>query len=159
MKFFIAGIMQGSILDVALHDQNYRSLIKNALLKAFPSSEVYDPLERNQDSLFYTYEYGKMVFLNHNKMCGTDIDALVAYIPEASMGTAIEIWEAWKNNKFVVIISPMKSNWVVKYLSDAVYSSLEDFLIDLENGKISQLMSNRTVRNGERESFGPPAEV
>ncbi|MGN0911628.1 MAG: hypothetical protein ACI4NV_09490 [Thermoguttaceae bacterium] len=159
MKFFIAGIMQGSILDVALHDQNYRSLIKNALLKAFPSSEVYDPLERNQDSLFYTYEYGKTVFLNHNKMCGTEIDALVAYIPEASMGTAIEIWEAWKNNKFVVVISPMKSNWVVKYLSDVVYNSLEDFLIDLENGKISQLISNRTVRNGERESFGPSAEV
>ena len=66
MKFFIAGIMQGSILDAALHNQNYRSIIKNALLKAFPSSEVYDPLERNQDSLFYTYEYGKTVFLNHN---------------------------------------------------------------------------------------------
>ena len=159
MKFFIAGIMQGSILDAALHNQNYRSIIKNALLKAFPSSEVYDPLERNQDSLFYTYEYGKTVFLNHNKMCGTEIDALVAYIPEASMGTAIEIWEAWKNNKFVVVISPMKSNWVVKYLSDVVYNSLEDFLIDLENGKISQLMSNRTVRNRERESFEPPAQV
>ncbi len=151
--------MQGSIRDVSLHDQNYRSLLKNALLKAFPASEVYDPLERNQDSLFYTYEYGKTVFLNHNKMCGTEIDALIAYVPEASMGSAIEIWEAWKNNKFVAVISPMKSNWVVKYLSDVIYETIEDFLKDLENGTIRQLISGRISLDGKRESLEPSAEV
>lgn len=94
MKFFIAGIMQGSKTDLALHVQDYRQLIKESLSKAFPDAVVYDPLEYNKDSLTYNYKTGKKVFLAHNRMCGTEFDVLVAFVPEATMGTAIELWEA-----------------------------------------------------------------
>ena len=102
--------MQGSIVQEAIHSQDYRAEIKQALAEAFPEADVYDPFERNKDSLFYSPEEGKKTFLGHNRMCGTEIDVLVAFVPEASMGTAIEIWEAWRNGALILTISPMASN-------------------------------------------------
>ena len=58
MKFFIAGVMQGSNIGLELHGQNYRDEIKTALLRAFPDADVYDPFERNQNSLLYDDETG-----------------------------------------------------------------------------------------------------
>lgn len=150
MKFFLAGIMQGSKTDVALHKQNYRDLLKETLQKTFPDAEVYDPFECNKNSLFYTPEQGKKVFLNHNRMCGTDIDVLIAFIPEASMGTAIEIWEAWQNGAIVISISPMATNWVVKFLSDAVYPDMDAFQAALDSGEIATLLCSRTPRETQR---------
>lgn len=150
MKFFIAGIMQGSKTEAVLHQQNYREELKIALKRAFPTSDVYDPLEQNQKSLFYTPEVGKSVFMTHNKMCGTEIDALVAFIPEASMGTAIEIWEAWKNGAVILTITPLSLNWVVKFLSDAVYPNMEAFLKALDSGEIAQIIEKSIPRATKR---------
>lgn len=44
------------------------------------------------------------------------------------MGSAVEMWMAHQNNVPIVTISPMKANWVVKLLSKAVYTDLEEFL-------------------------------
>ena len=60
-------------------------------------------------------------------MCGTEIDLLIAYVPEASMGTAVEMWEAWKNGAVIISISGMTRNWVVRYLSHRIYPDLESF--------------------------------
>lgn len=150
MKFFIAGIMQGSKTDVALHTQNYRDQLKKGLQKSFFDAEIYDPFECNKNSLFYTPEQGKKVFLTHNRMCGTDIDVLIAFVPEASMGSAIEIWEAWQNGAIVITISPMITNWVVKFLSDAVYPDMEAFQEALNSGEITELLNIRTPRSTKR---------
>lgn len=150
MNFFIAGIMQGSKINVELHQQNYRNHIKEKLLQIFPDSNVYDPFECNKNSLFYSSEMGKKVFLTHNRMCGTEIDVLVAFAPEATMGTAIEIWEAWKNGAIIITVSPMVTNWVVKFLSDAVYPDMEAFNIALDSGEIHALLEKRTPRKYKR---------
>lgn len=150
MKFFIAGIMQGSKTDVSLHGQNYRDALKESLQKAFPDSVVYDPFERNKDSLYYAPETGRRVFLTHNQMCGSEIDVLVAFVPEASMGTAIEIWEAWKNGALVLTISPMATNWAVKFLSDAVYPDLDSFQAALDSGEIARFIAEATPRSVKR---------
>jgi hypothetical protein len=55
------------------------------------------------------------------------VDVLVAYVPEASMGTAIEMWEAHHAGVQVLTISPMAENWVVKLLSSRVFPTLEAF--------------------------------
>ena len=146
MKFFIAGVMQGSKIGLELHDQNYRERLKTAISQAFPNSSVYDPFERNKDSLFYTPEAGKKVFLAHNKMCGTEVDVLIAFVPVASMGTAIEIWEAWQNGAVVLAISPLVENWAVKFLSDALYPDLETFLQQLDSGEIARLLKKHRPR-------------
>ena len=150
MKFFIAGIIQGSKTEASIHRQNYRDEIKTALNAAFPDSDIYDPLSGNENSLSYTPEVGKSVFMTHNKLCGTDVDVLVAYVPEASMGTAVEIWEAWKNGAVVLTITPLTLNWVVKFLSDAVYPNLDAFFNALESGEIKNLVENRKPRATKR---------
>jgi hypothetical protein len=150
MKIFIAGIMQGSKIGLELHSQDYRKQLKSALTRAFPNSTIYDPFESNRNSLYYTPEMGKKVFLTHNRMCGTEIDVLIAFVPEASMGTSIEIWEAWKNGAVVLTISPLSSNWAVKFLSDAIYPNLESFLQQLGSGEISRLIEQRRPRSTKR---------
>ncbi len=140
MKFFIAGIMQGSLIDPKLHTQNYRSLLTEWIQESLEGAEVYDPLAGHNDSIEYNETQGKRTFYNHNRMCGNDIDVLVAYAPEASMGTAIEMWEAYRNRKIVITISPMAHNWVVKFCSHLVLDSLDDFQAALQDRSIQQLI-------------------
>lgn len=140
MKFFIAGIMQGSLVDLKLHTQNYRALLTEWIQNSFDDADVYDPLAGHNDSVDYDETTGKRTFYNHNRMCGHDIDVLIAYAPEASMGTAIEMWEAYRNRKIVITISPMAHNWVIKFCSHMVFDSLEDFQAALQNRSIEQLI-------------------
>tara|TARA_B100000519_G_scaffold203020_2_gene223644 strand:- start:1320 stop:1784 length:465 start_codon:yes stop_codon:yes gene_type:complete len=141
MKFFIAGIMQGSLIDPKLHTQNYRTLLSQWITDAFTEAKVYDPLTGHNDSIDYDDTTGKRTFYHHNHMCGHEIDILIAFAPEASMGTAIEMWEAYRNRKIVITISPMAHNWVVKFCSHMVLESLEDFQAALQNNSIQQLIS------------------
>ena len=137
MKIFLAGIMQGSLQSPEMHDQDYRSRLRGTLPTYLPEYEVYDPLEFHAESIGYADQKGRGVFLHHNKMCA-EIDLLIASVPEASMGTAIEMWEAWRHNKLVISISPLKHNWAVKYLSHIVFEQESDFFKALQNGTLRQ---------------------
>lgn len=55
-------------------------------------------------------------------------DLLIAYLPSASMGTAIEIWNAFNSNKPVIVISPLNLNWVIRFCADKICESIEDFV-------------------------------
>lgn len=135
MKIFLAGIMQGSHRAAALHDQNYRGRLKELLEHHLPAAEVYDPLADHQNSLDYDDERGRAVFMRHNQLC-TQIDVLLAFVPEASMGTAIEMWEAYRHGRVVLAISPLEHNWAVKYLSHHVYGDLAAFEQALAAGEV-----------------------
>ena len=137
MRIFLAGIMQGSLRSASMHDQDYRSNLRDTIPQYLPEYEIYDPLEFHAKSLSYETRQGQNVFLHHNKMCG-EIDLLIAFVPEASMGTAIEMWEAWRHDKLVVTISPLKHNWAVKYLSHIVFEQESDFFEALQNGNLRQ---------------------
>jgi hypothetical protein len=43
MRFFLAGIMQGSHLGAVLHNQDYRGRIKSLVAEHFPGADIYDP--------------------------------------------------------------------------------------------------------------------
>ena len=144
MKFFLAGIMQGSLAEPELHAQDYRPHLKKLLLQQFPDAEVYDPLENHSGSIDYDDQVGRMVFFNHNFMC-RDIDVLIAFVPEASMGTAIEMWEAYQHGVTVLTISPLAVNWAVKFLSHAIYPDLETFESALESGAVQKLIEERKI--------------
>jgi hypothetical protein len=126
MRIFIAGIMQGSHAKAAIHDQEYRTRIVSLLSTVFPEAEIYDPRAKHKRSLEYKEATGREVFFRHNLMC-REIDLLLAYLPEASMGTAIEMWEAYQHGAIVVSISPLKHNWAVKYLSHILYRDIAEF--------------------------------
>ena len=59
MRFFLAGIMQGSHLAATLHNQDYRERIKRLLAEHFPDADVYDPLADHTDSLNYDDDRGR----------------------------------------------------------------------------------------------------
>ena len=139
MRFFLAGIMQGSHLGTVLHNQDYRGRIKAVLAKHFPDAEVYDPLADHRDSLNYDEARGREVFFFHNRLC-REIDVLLAFVPEASMGTAIEMWEAHEHGRVVLAISPLKHNWAVKFCSHALYPDVESFEIALASGQVADVI-------------------
>jgi hypothetical protein len=58
------------------------------------------------------------------------VDLVVSFIPEASMGSAIEMWQAYCAGIPIVTISDLTNNWVVKLLSTKIYTSLDEFVDD-----------------------------
>jgi hypothetical protein len=135
MQIFLAGIMQGSHLGAVMHHQGYRSRLRELLQKHLPEANVYDPLADHEQSLDYEPDQGRAVFLHHNQMC-SKTDVLMAFVPEASMGTAIEMWEAWKNGRIVISISPLSHNWAVRFCSHLLYPDVESFETDLASDEL-----------------------
>ncbi len=137
MRFFIAGIMQGSHTVNHMHDQDYRKRIAELLEEHFPGAEIYDPLAGHKTSLNYDKLTGREVFFRHNQMC-REVDVLLAFLPEASMGTAIEMWEAHQHGAAVLSISPMIHNWAVKFLSHGLYADESEFVAALQSGDVAR---------------------
>jgi hypothetical protein len=137
MKIFLAGIMQGSHLGAVLHNQDYRTRLKQQLEACLPEAEVYDPLADHSNSLEYDAQKGREVFFYHNDLCGK-VDVVVAFVPEASMGTAIEMWEAHSHGRVVLTISPLSHNWAVRFLSDEIYPDTETFERALASGAVAK---------------------
>lgn len=153
MKFFLAGIMQGSHRGAVLHDQDYRGRLRDLLQKHLPGADVYDPLADHGQSLGYGEAKGRQVFFHHNRMCG-ETDVLLAFVPEATMGTAIEMWEAYRHGRIVVCISPLVHNWAVKFLSHLVYGEVAALEADVASGQFAQRLGE--IRQ-QLDSAGVPA--
>jgi hypothetical protein len=125
-KIFISGVIQGSSQDNAIHSQEYRKEIRAILADVFPEAEIYDPFDGHENSVDYNDEKGRATFMNHlEHVCNSNL--LVAYLPHASLGTAIEIWESHKRGIPVWTISPMKTNWVVRFCSDMIFDDIKSF--------------------------------
>ena len=148
MRFFLAGIMQGSFVEPLVHNQDYRPRIKPLLHAHFPAAEVYDPRADHAESIEYDDVTGRRVFFHHNKLC-REIDVLLAFVPEASMGTAIEMWEAYQHGAAVIAISPLMHNWAVKFLSHALYADVAEFETALKSGRVASQIAE-VLRGGTR---------
>jgi hypothetical protein len=138
MRVFIAGIMQGSRTDTDIDAQDYRTRIGQILRTALPGVEVVDPLALHPDSVSYTPEKAKQTLIELVTLTG-QMDALVAYVPSASMGTALEMWHAYRHNVPVYTISPMTSNWVIRSLSTEVFDTLAAFAAFVADGGLGSL--------------------
>lgn len=139
-NIFLAGIIQGSIADAAIHDQDYRARIKAIIADALPEAAVYCPVENHPASLDYDDDQGRRVFEQHVWMA-RDSDLVVAYLPSASMGTAIEMWEAHRKGTPIVAITPLAVNWVVRFLCDLVVADLEEFEAAARDGRLAGLLN------------------
>jgi hypothetical protein len=139
VKVFIGGIMQGSRLDRFIDDQDYRRVIAEAIHARHPEVEVVDPNELHPDGVDYGDEQAKETLLQLFELAG-QADLVVAYAPEASMGTAIEMWQAFQAGAPVVAISPMEANWVVRHLSTAILPDLDAFCSWVAGGGLDKLI-------------------
>ena len=157
MRIFLAGIMQGSHRMAVLHDQQYRGRLRELLVAHLPEADVYDPLADHPKSLEYGDDKGRDVFFFHNRLC-REVDVVLAFVPEATMGTAIEMWEAHTHGRLVVTISPLTHNWAVRFLSNIVYASEEQFEVELISGalarRIAELQQQKSAGAGVA---APPA--
>lgn len=167
LTFFISGTIQGSRYGIESADQSYRSVLQNVILKYYPNSIIYCPLEILRKRFSATLDQAVTAYkqetttkiLESSKYSSTvseirsafaDIvklaaraDVLVAYLPghEASMGTAMEMWSAYSNDRVLITISSMFQNLAVVSTSALVIPSIEDFDRFLASGGLESLIN------------------
>jgi hypothetical protein len=126
MKIFFAGIIQGSKQGEQVHSQSYRDEVKSYILSHHPDWEVFDPVDGHEESVYYDDDQAREVFFGHLDIVQS-CDLLIAFLPEASMGTAIEMLEAYNHDIPILTISPMTSNWVIRLLSYRNFETVDEF--------------------------------
>ncbi len=134
MQVFIAGVMQGSRNDRLIDKQDYRQLIATALEKHVPDVVIIDPFRLNPDSVSYDSDKARETFKT-NTAKAADADVLIAYLPTASMGTAIEMWTAFSADRYIIVVSPLVHNWVIQVTADEVLPDLDSLISAIEDGR------------------------
>jgi len=126
VQVFIGGIMQGSERGLGINDQSYRQTIGRLLKARYPDVEIVDPLALFPDSLAYDDDRARQIFFDLAE-AAAGADLMVAWLPEASMGTALEMVRAFDAGTPVVSISPMAHNWFIRFLSQRIFPNLAAF--------------------------------
>jgi 5,10-methenyltetrahydromethanopterin hydrogenase len=138
MNIFLAGIIQGSIAEEKIHPQDWRGPIQAAIAKHIPNADVYCHYTAHPNSITYDMPKIRATF-DDGVERARSADMLIAWLPSASMGTAIEIFEAYQAGAVVLSISPMAANWVIRLYSDKIFpdvETLEKFLASEEFEKL-----------------------
>ncbi|MFC2015975.1 hypothetical protein ACFLUM_03490 [Chloroflexota bacterium] len=130
--------MQGSRQDRFIDDQEYRLVITRAIQDQYSHAEIVDPNELHPDGVDYGDQEAKATLLELADLAA-QADLVVAYVPKASMGTAMEMWQGFRAGARLVTISPMRANWVVKHLSDVVLPDLSSFCSWVGEGGLESL--------------------
>lgn len=133
---FLAGIIQGSIKEEKIHSQDWREPIRKILDKYLPEADIYCHYSAHPNSITYDGDKIRETFDDGVEKCA-DSDLVIAHLPSASMGTAIEIYEAYRRGATVLTITPMAANWVVKLYSHEVFASLEEFENFMANNSLN----------------------
>lgn len=126
MKIFIAGIMQGSKKGQGIHGQDYRQLVRDAVRIKHPDAEIVDPFSLFPDSVDYDDRRAKQVLFEMGTESGAS-DIVIAYLPSASMGTALEMIRAYDKGRIIITVSPMEKNWFINAVSAEIFPSLDAF--------------------------------
>ncbi len=126
MRIFIAGVMQGSKKGKGITSQDYRQIIRTTIHQVHSDADVTDPFTLFPNSPEFDDARANQVLHEMAKTAG-ESDIVIAYLPVASMGTALEMIRAYDNGVPVITITPMAENWVVRSLSQLVFPTLEGF--------------------------------
>ncbi len=142
MKVFLAGIIQGSICEPRIHQQDWRAAVRAILTRRLSHAQVYCHYEAHPNSI--TYELPDILTtLEDGNSRAAAADLVICYVPEASMGTAIEMYLAKKAGAIVLTISPMAANWVLRAYSDRIFPDLDGFETFLGNGELEALRKSK----------------
>ena len=139
MQIFIAGIMQGSETGPGMQAQNYRQTIRQAVEFNHPDAQIIDPFSLFPDSAAYADARARQVLLAMAEAAGA-ADIVIAYLPEASMGTAFEMLRAYDRGKAIICISPMKENWVIRAVAAKIFPSLDLFCAWVRQTSLAELI-------------------
>jgi hypothetical protein len=130
MRVFIGGVMQASNHDKGIVDQGYRRQIAAAIGARWPEIEVIDPFSLHPNSVEYDDASARETLFAMAALAASS-DLVIAYVPTASMGTALEMHAAYLRGVPVIAISPLATNWVIIALARRVFPDLSSFLAAL----------------------------
>ncbi len=147
MKIFFGGIIQGSSQGRDIFSQDYRDKIKKVLREKYPDIVIFDPFESHNDSIDYNDDQAKKTFFKHLEIIKLS-DLMLAYLPKASMGTAIEIWQAYHDRIPVLTISPMTTNWIIRLFSGKNFETVEAFEKFVHRNDLNMLFSSEKKQTG-----------
>ena len=144
MKIYISGVMQGSLKGHGIRVQDYRKAISDSVKVLHPDAEIYDPFSVFPDSVAFGDQRAKQtLFMMADE--AADSDVVIAYLPEASMGTALEMVRAYDNGKIIISISELERNWFVRAVSTKLFFSLVDFCTWIEHTHLSEIIDGAAV--------------
>jgi len=138
MRVFIAGIMQAERLDNQIESQDYRQRITAALQTAVPDVKIIDPFALNPDSVNYNEEQARHTFLTMTKKA-SEVDLLIAYLPKVSMGTAMEMWEAYQAGAYIVAVTPHIHHWAIRFTTNEILPDLDSLIEEIGNGRFAHM--------------------
>ncbi|MCE5280294.1 MAG: hypothetical protein ABFD92_07625 [Planctomycetaceae bacterium] len=142
MKVFLAGIIQGSLVEADIHCQDWRVPIKAALDRCLAGAEVYCHYTQHPQSIRYELPEIRRTLAEGIALAAA-CDLLVAYLPSASMGTAIEMHAAAASGAVVLTITPLVANWVVRAYSDRIFPDVAAFESFLASPEMTALLERR----------------
>ena len=137
LRVFIAGVMQANRRDTLMESQDYRVMLSDALRRHIPDVQLIDPWAENPNSLEYNDDQARHTFLTMTNKA-SEADLLIAYLPLPSMGTAMEMWQAYQHNTYIIAITPFVNHWAIRFTANDVLPDLESLLGWLENGRFQQ---------------------
>ena len=142
VKVFLAGIIQGSKVEACIHDQDWRKPIKGILDAHLGRAEVYCHYSHHPNSI--TYELPDICETLEDGIARAGAcDLLIAYVPSASMGTAIEMYEAASGGAVVLTITPMDANWVIRAYSDRIFPDFAAMEVFFAGGELDKLLESK----------------
>jgi len=133
MDIFLAGIIQGSIQEVRVHSQDWRQPLISLLDRYVPEARVYDHFAAHPGGIEYDLDRIRATLAEGNARAAAS-DVVICWLPEASLGTALEMYLASQAGALVVTITPMAANWVIRAYSDHIFPDLESFKLFLATG-------------------------
>ena len=137
LRVFIAGVMQANRQDTQIESQNYRVKISQQLRQHVPNVQLIDPWAENPNSIHYSDEQARHTFLTMTNKA-SEADLLIAYLPLPSMGTAMEMWQAYQGNTYIIAITPFVHHWAVRFTANHILPDLESLFGWMENGRFQQ---------------------
>ncbi len=137
LRVFIAGVMQANRHDAEIESQDYRLQLHAALRQYIPDVQLIDPWADNPGSLAYDEEQARHTFLSMTAKA-SEADLLIAYLPLPSMGTAMEMWQAYQGNTYIIAITPYVNHWAIRFTANEILSDMDSLMGLLENGRFLQ---------------------
>lgn len=144
MHIFIAGVMQGARLDDQIDEQDYRLDIVRSIKEQNPDAQITDPWALNPHSVRYDEDRARETFLTMTARAG-EADILIAYLPIVSMGTAMEMWEAFRSDTYIIAVTPHVHHWAIRFTADEIVPDLETLFVLIENGHLTDVIQRRAV--------------
>ncbi|MCP4580893.1 MAG: hypothetical protein GY839_04700 [candidate division Zixibacteria bacterium] len=150
MKIFFGGIIQGSNQGQDIHSQDYRNRVKRFIKDSYPDIDIFDPVDNHEQSVGYDDQQAHTTFFGHLDIVHT-CDLMIAYLPQASLGTAIEMKRAYDLKIPIVSISPMTTNWVIRLLTERNFETVEAFEKFIADNDIREMYNGNGAKSDNIE--------